>query len=81
MNLLLDDSKVMRHDAFRVFMIFAMRSADSARVHRILFKNKDKLVDYLESLDMQGIPLGREDGDTFRQDKSALIKHLSNLEA
>jgi len=81
MNLLLDDSKVMRHDAFRVFMIFAMGSADSARVHRILFKNKDKLVDYLESLDMQGIPLGREDGDTFRQDKSSLIKHLSTLEA
>merc|ERR1719401_1369232 len=53
MNLLLDNSKMVQHDAFRVFKIFVLHSEKSLRVQRILMKNKDKLVQFLESLDME----------------------------
>jgi calcium binding protein 39 len=81
MNLLLDDSKVIQFDAFRVFKLFVVSSDNSSRVHRILSKNRSTLLDFLDSLDLQGILLGRDDLLAFEQDKCVVVQLLLALKA
>jgi calcium binding protein 39 len=81
MNLLLDDSRVMQLEAFRIFKIFVMRSAIAPRVHRILFKNRSKLVELLKSLNLRGIPVSSKDGEAFAEEKNFVIDYLLTLQA
>jgi calcium binding protein 39 len=49
MNLLLDRSRVIYLDAFRVFQLFAQNPRKPRRVHSILYRNANRLFDLLET--------------------------------
>lgn len=50
MNFLRDSSKALQSDAFRMFSIFVFNPQASARVHRILFKNRERLAILLKTM-------------------------------
>jgi len=74
MNLLRDNSKAIRADAFHVFKVFAAVPNKQPRVRQILLRNRERLVKLLESL-------GKGNEETFQQDQRAVIHALWGLEA
>mmetsp|Transcript_118368 Transcript_118368/g.342214 ORF Transcript_118368/g.342214 Transcript_118368/m.342214 type:complete len:455 (+) Transcript_118368:166-1530(+) len=50
MILLKDPSKAIQLQAFHVFKIFVANPAKPARIHQILYRNRDRLVAHLETL-------------------------------
>jgi len=72
MNLLRDSSKAIQSDAVRVFDVFVTNSEASPRVHKILFKNKDRLVRLLDSMSSDD----KENDDGFVQDLRAAVQAL-----
>eukprot|EP00747_Dinoflagellata_sp_TGD_P162715 gnl/TRDRNA2_/TRDRNA2_180624_c0_seq1.p1 gnl/TRDRNA2_/TRDRNA2_180624_c0~~gnl/TRDRNA2_/TRDRNA2_180624_c0_seq1.p1 ORF type:complete len:368 (-),score=68.78 gnl/TRDRNA2_/TRDRNA2_180624_c0_seq1:234-1337(-) len=74
MNLLRENSKAIQLDAFHVFKIYAANPKKPPRVQQILFKNRDRLVRLLES-----IQPNRED-ESFLQDRKAVVQALMALE-
>lgn len=74
MNLLRENSRAIQNDTFHVFKVFAAAPNKKARVHQILFKNKDRLIKVVESL-------GKGDDESFTQDQKAVVEALSALQA
>jgi len=73
MNLLRDDSKAIRSDAFHVFKVFAAVPNKRPRVQHILLRNRERLVKLLESL-------SKSNDESFLQDLDAVIQALWQLE-
>jgi len=73
MNLLRDNSKAIREDAFHVFKVFAAVPNKQPRVRQILLRNRERLVKLLEEL-------GKGSEETFQQDQRAVIHALWGLE-
>lgn len=72
MNLLRDSSKAIQSDAIRVLGAFVRNSEASPRVHKILFKNKDRLVRLLDFIGNDD----KENDDGFVQDLKADVEDL-----
>eukprot|EP00440_Ansanella_granifera_P014000 gb/GFBE01015215.1/.p1 GENE.gb/GFBE01015215.1/~~gb/GFBE01015215.1/.p1 ORF type:complete len:438 (+),score=109.40 gb/GFBE01015215.1/:1-1314(+) len=71
MNLLLDDSTVIQAEAFHVFKIFVVNPQKPARIQQILVKNKEKLVDLIQTLHAV-----RSDDTNFACDQQKVIGRL-----
>lgn len=76
MNLLRDTAKTIQVEAFNVFKIFVANPQKPVRVQQILFKNKDKLVALLESMETL-----RPDDPKFREDRNTVIARLRPMTA
>lgn len=76
MNLLRDESRTIRQEAFHVFKLFAANPSKPCRVKQILFKNKRGLIELLEGLEaMKGC-----DPESFRKDRTNVVGKLQALE-
>lgn len=75
MNLLRDDSKVIQSDALRVFSAFVAEPEKSYRVHRILFKNRERLVRLLDSMGSDG----KGEDETSLPDRGDMVQTLLDL--
>lgn len=75
MNLLRAKSKAIQFEAFHVFKIFVANPQKPKRVHEILFKNKDKLVQLLQTL-----CASRPDDHQFAEDQTTVIGKLQGLQ-
>lgn len=71
MTLLKDSSQAIRLEAFHVFKIFVAYPDKPETVKRILQKNKEKLVEYLETFQL--------DGADAEDEKSIVIEELKRL--
>jgi len=74
MNLLRDPSRAIQAEAFHVFKIFVANPQKPPRVHKILYRNKDKLVKHLE-----GLKALRADDKKFDEDQKMVIEKLRSL--
>lgn len=74
MNLLRDRSPNIQFEAFHVFKVFVANPKKPKDVELILFKNKPKLIAFLESFQNE-----KEDSQ-FTDEKNLLIETLSRLE-
>jgi len=77
MNLLRDDSKTIQYEAFRVFSIFVANPRKPAKVHHILFRNKEKLTKFLPRF----LSTSRADDDVFLADRQTVIEKLNGLDS
>lgn len=75
MNLLRSKSKAIQFEAFHVFKIFVANPQKPPRVQQILYKNKKKLVELLETLHAS-----RPDDRQFAEDQSTVIGKLQALQ-
>lgn len=75
MNLLKADSKAIQFEAFHVFKIFVANPQKPPRVQHILYRNKEKLVRFLETLGAN-----RQEDRQFVEDRSTVIGKLQGLE-
>lgn len=76
MNLLRNESKAIRMEAFHVFKIFVANPNQVPPISRILFRNRDRLVDRLERNFRQK---GGSD-ECFSQDLHVVVEKLQGLE-
>ena len=74
MILLKDKSKNIEHEAFHVFKIIAANPNKPVAIKQILYKNKDKLVQYLE-----GFLAERNEDAQFVEDKETVIARIAEL--
>ncbi|KAK4528468.1 hypothetical protein GAYE_SCF56G6411 [Galdieria yellowstonensis] len=72
MNLLLDRSKSIQFEAFQVFKIFVANPSKPKEIEEILFKNKEKLVQFLEHFHED-----RAD-EQFQEDRKMIIEEIRN---
>ncbi|KAJ2497256.1 conidiophore development protein hyma [Coemansia sp. RSA 1972] len=75
MNALNDRSKSIQYEAFHIFKIFVANPTKTPEVHKILFKNKDKLVKFL--VDFQN---DKNSDEQFRDEKAFLVKEIRKLQ-
>jgi len=76
MLLLSDPSPNIQFEAFHVFKIFVANPNKPEDIIKILQKNQEKLVKYLQNFHVE-----RERGDEqFREEKSLIITTLNGLE-
>ncbi|KAJ1735380.1 conidiophore development protein hyma [Coemansia biformis] len=75
MNALNDRSKSIQYEAFHIFKIFVANPKKAPEVHKILYKNKDKLVKFL--VDFQN---DKNSDEQFRDEKAFLVKGIRELE-
>lgn len=76
MNLLRDKSANIQFEAFHVFKVFVANPNKPAMIRLILFKNKQKLCNYLTNFHQD-----KEDEDSqFSEEKKLLIATLDSLE-
>lgn len=76
MNLLKDASKSIQFEAFHVFKIFVANPQKPARIHQILYKNRDKLISLLELLHSLKV-----EDKKFADDQKTIIQKLRRLES
>eukprot|EP01135_Chromosphaera_perkinsii_P002558 Nk52_evm74s224 gene=Nk52_evmTU74s224 len=76
MNLLRDNSRNIQFEAFHVFKVFVANPNKLKPILDILLKNQDKLVDFLSNFHNE-----RADDEQFNDEKSYLIKQISELTA
>lgn len=74
MNLLRDKSKNIQFEAFHVFKIFVANPNKAPPINDILYKNKEKLLQFLSSFHND-----RTDDEQFNDEKSALMKQIQDL--
>lgn len=75
MNFLRDSSMAIKLDAFRIFKVFAANPSKPPRVAGILHRNRDRILELLETL----VPNGHEE-QQFNEDRKAVVKKLRALE-
>jgi len=75
MNLLRDDSKTIQLEAFHIFKIFVANPNRPPRVHTILFKNKERLINLLHELTPH-----RPDDKQFLEDMKTVLNKLEALD-
>lgn len=74
MNLLRDKSPNIQFEAFHVFKVFVANPKKTIEISTILYKNKAKLIPFLETFQSD------KDVGGFNDEKNLLIQTLSNLE-
>lgn len=74
MKLLANESNVIRFESFHVFKCFVANPTKPFGVARTLFKNKEKLIDFLENFE-----LDRSEDESFQDEKRFLIKSIREL--
>jgi len=74
MMLLRDDRKMIQYEAFHVFKVFVANPKKSGAVERILFKNRDKLLNFLPKFLED-----RTDDDQFTDEKSYLVRQIEMM--
>lgn len=74
MNLLRDKSPNIQFEAFHVFKVFVANPKKTSEISAILYKNKAKLIPFLETFHCDKQEAG------FNDEKSLLIQTLSSLE-
>lgn len=68
------DSNAIKFEAFHVFKCFVASPSKSHGVSKMLFKNKDKLIEYLENFQVE-----RNEDEAFQDEKRYLIKQIREL--
>merc|ERR1719326_2817475 len=76
MNLLRDDSLAIQYESFHVFKIFVANPQKPPKVQQILYKNKEKLIELLQTIR----PNRQEQDAQFLEDKATVIAKLEALE-
>ncbi|KAJ2497346.1 conidiophore development protein hyma [Coemansia sp. RSA 2049] len=76
MNALNDKSKSIQYEAFHIFKIFVANPNKTPDVHKILFRNKDKLVKFLVNFQND-----KNTDEQFRDEKAFLVKEIRKLDA
>eukprot|EP00392_Amoebophrya_sp_AT5.2_P009430 g9458.t1 len=76
MTFLRSSSKTIQFEAFHVFKIFAANPNKKPRVTRILYQNREKLIEFLETF---LIP-ERQADTQFLQDKATVVEKLRRLQ-
>ncbi len=76
MTFLRSSSKTIQFEAFHVFKIFAANPNKKPRVTRILYQNREKLIEFLDSF---LIP-ERQADTQFLQDKATVVEKLRRLQ-
>lgn len=74
MKMLTDSSKAIQFEAFQIFKIFVVNPNQPYAVKSVLWKNKNRLIEYL------GTFLEDQDDSQFCSEKSLVIKHLKAIE-
>ena len=70
-----DNSPNIQFEAFHVFKVFVANPQKPSEIVSILFKNKDKLIAYLENFHSD------KDDAQFAEEKQLIIQTLAELEA
>ena len=81
MNLFRERSRNIQFEAFHVFKVFVANPSKTKPILDILFKNKDKLISFLEKFcnDRAGNFLFISDDEQFNDEKQFLIKQIQAL--
>eukprot|EP00003_Mantamonas_plastica_P003993 TRINITY_DN1313_c0_g1_i1.p1 TRINITY_DN1313_c0_g1~~TRINITY_DN1313_c0_g1_i1.p1 ORF type:complete len:346 (-),score=107.98 TRINITY_DN1313_c0_g1_i1:17-946(-) len=74
MIILRDKYKSIQYEAFHVFKVFVANPNKSDEVLHILYKNKDKLISFLEDFHNDN------EEQVFKEEKQLLLKEIANLE-
>ena len=74
MNCLKDKSKNIQFEAYHIFKLFAFNPEKPEQVNSILFKNKEKLVEFLDSFTLE-----KGENDEFAMEKQSLVQEIQNL--
>ncbi|XP_033118757.1 calcium-binding protein 39-like isoform X2 [Anneissia japonica] len=74
MTLLRDKSRNIQFEAFHVFKVFVANPEKDKAIQNILFKNKNRLVDYLAQFQTD-----RTEDDQFKEEKQYLMKQITDL--
>ncbi|XP_071950686.1 calcium-binding protein 39-like isoform X2 [Antedon mediterranea] len=74
MTLLRDKSRNIQFEAFHVFKVFVANPDKDKSIRHILYKNKDRLVDYLGKFQTD-----RTEDDQFKEEKQYLMKQIADL--
>ncbi|KAH9312274.1 hypothetical protein KI387_027309, partial [Taxus chinensis] len=74
MTLLKDPSKIIQSSAFHIFKVFVANPSKPPAISSLLFKNREKLVAFLESLHF-----GKED-EQFEEEKVIVINEIKGLQ-
>lgn len=75
MMMLRDPSKAITFEAFHVFKVFVANPHQAPDVYRTLYKNKSKLIDFLENFQTEE----RSDDSQFTHEKQLLIGKLNKM--
>jgi calcium binding protein 39 len=74
MNLLKDERKMIKYEAFHVFKVFVANPNKSKKVKEVLFNNKEKLLRFLPKFLED-----RTEDDQFMDEKSYLLRVIEGL--
>merc|ERR1712087_1001250 len=75
MTLLKSDSHAISHEAFHIFKVFVANPKKARDIHIVLWKNKEKLINFLEGF----LPEKAKEDEAFAEEKKIVIKHLEEL--
>merc|ERR1719445_1728127 len=75
MTLLKSDSHAISHEAFHIFKVFVANPKKARDIHIVLWKNKDKLIQFLNNF----LPEKAKEDEAFAEEKKIVIKHLQEL--
>merc|ERR1740123_1790107 len=75
MTLLKSDSNAISHEAFHIFKVFVANPKKARDIHIVLWKNKDKLIQFLNNF----LPEKAKEDEAFAEEKKIVIKHLQEL--
>jgi len=75
MTLLKSDSNAISHEAFHIFKVFVANPKKARDIHIVLWKNKEKLVQFLTNF----LPEKAKEDEQFAEEKKIVIKHLQEL--
>merc|ERR1712130_730908 len=75
MTLLKSDSNAISHEAFYIFKVFVANPKKARDIHIVLWKNKDKLIQFLTNF----LPEKAKEDEAFAEEKKIVIKHLESL--
>jgi calcium binding protein 39 len=81
MTLMLDPGKSIQLEAFHVFKLIVANPSKPVDVKRILFRNRDKLIRYLNALGSEA-PTGNPAfaSEAFREDLQLVISEIQKLQ-
>lgn len=74
MTLLKNKSRSIQFESFHVFKVFVANPSKGREISSILYRNKDKLIDFLTKFQVD-----RSDDDQFNDEKAYLIKQIREL--
>lgn len=78
MMMLLDPSKEIPYEAFQMFKVFVANKNPHPDVHRTLYKNQVKLIDFLEHFQTD-VKRQRKEADMFAHEKGLLLQRLRTM--